>query len=55
MKNYLSMNLMFTAILIVNFSCKNNEVLYEANDYTYVGEFTRGLEGPAVDLSLIHI
>ncbi len=49
MKNYYGMYLVLTTILIVNFSCKNNEVLYEANDYAYVGEFTRGLEGPAVD------
>ena len=30
-------------------SCTKSEVLYVASDYAYVGTFTQGLEGPAVD------
>ena len=37
------------AIMFINLSCENKDVLYEATDFAYVGEFTRGLEGPAVD------
>ncbi len=30
-------------------ACAPDEALYQASDYAYVGEFTEGLEGPAVD------
>ena len=45
----------FYRILILFFinisliSCSQKEVLYQAIDYVYVGDFTSGLEGPAVD------
>jgi sugar lactone lactonase YvrE len=35
--------------LITNCSCTNSEALYQAIDFVFVGEFTQGLEGPAVD------
>ena len=37
------------AIVFINLSCDTKDVLYQAVDFAYVGEFTRGLEGPAVD------
>lgn len=36
-------------LLLAVFFVHCNENLYVANDYVYVGEFTTGLEGPAVD------
>jgi gluconolactonase len=30
-------------------SCKQKEVFYQSEDYVFVGEYTSGLEGPAVD------
>ena len=48
--NYnLSKFLSLIAIVLINLSCETKEVLYQATDFAYVGEFTRGLEGPAVD------
>ena len=48
--NYnLSKFLSLIAIVLINLSCETKEVLYQAADFAYVGEFTRGLEGPAVD------
>ena len=37
------------ALLILYISCEKKEENYIANDLAYVGEFTIGLEGPAVD------
>lgn len=37
---------MITSLLMV--SCQTKEVLYLASDYVFVGNFTEGLEGPAV-------
>ncbi|MEP2025677.1 MAG: SMP-30/gluconolactonase/LRE family protein [Reichenbachiella sp.] len=34
---------------IVAQSCTQNPTLYTASDYAFVGDFTQGLEGPAVD------
>ena len=36
-------------LLILYISCEKKEDNYIANDLAYVGEFTIGLEGPAVD------
>jgi len=41
--------LLFALSLILS-SCIKESGLYNAKDLVYVGEFTRGLEGPAVDL-----
>ena len=41
--------LLFAISLILS-SCIKESGLYNAKDLVYVGEFTRGLEGPAVDL-----
>ena len=49
MKKYFQKYFVLLGVLTSNFSCDNNEVFYEARDYVFVGEFTRGLEGPAVD------
>ena len=35
--------------LISTLSCSDPEVLYQAIDFVFVGEYTQGLEGPAVD------
>ena len=35
--------------LISNCSCTDSEALYQAIDFVFVGEYTQGLEGPAVD------
>lgn len=35
--------------LISGCSCTDSEALYQAIDFVFVGEFTQGLEGPAVD------
>lgn len=35
--------------LISSCSCTDSEALYQAIDFVFVGEFTQGLEGPAVD------
>jgi gluconolactonase len=39
------------AIFFILSSCIKESGLYNAKDLVYVGEFTRGLEGPAVDLN----
>jgi len=39
--------LFFINIFLI--SCSKKEILYQANDYVYVGDYTKGLEGPAVD------
>ena len=36
-------------MLISIFSCTDSEVLYQPIDFVFVGEYTLGLEGPAVD------
>lgn len=43
-------NFALVAIALL-FSCvsKTKEVLYQATDFSYVGDFTASLEGPAVD------
>lgn len=38
-----------TTILIVCLSCEQKEVQYQSQDLVFVGQFTSGLEGPAVD------
>jgi gluconolactonase len=42
--------LLFAISLILS-SCIKESGLYNAKDLVYVGEFTRGLEGPAVDFN----
>ena len=42
-------------ILISTFSCTDSEVLYQPIDFVFVGEYTQGLEGPAVDEKVIYI
>ena len=37
-------------ILISTFSCTDSEVLYQPMDFLFVGKYTQGLEGPAVDV-----
>ena len=37
-------------ILISTFSCTDSEVLYQPIDFLFVGKYTQGLEGPAVDV-----
>ncbi len=39
--------LFFINIFLI--SCSKKEILYQANDYVYVGDYSKGLEGPAVD------
>ena len=36
-------------LLILCISCQKKEVLYQSQDLVFVGEYTSGLEGPAVD------
>ena len=36
-------------ILIVCLSCEQKEVQYQSQDLVFVGQYTSGLEGPAVD------
>jgi gluconolactonase len=38
-------------ILISTFSCTDSEVLYQPIDFLFVGKYTQGLEGPAVDVN----
>ena len=38
-------------ILISTFSCTDSEVLYQPIDFLFVGKYTKGLEGPAVDVN----
>ena len=38
-----------TTLLIVCLSCEQKEVHYQSQDLVFVGEYTSGLEGPAVD------
>jgi len=38
-------------ILFSFFACTNQQGIYKAYDYAYVGDYTLGLEGPAVDFS----
>ena len=38
-------------ILISTFSCTDSEVLYQPMDFLFVGKYTQGLEGPAVDVN----
>lgn len=38
-----------TTILIVCLSCEQKEVQYQSQDLVFVGQYTSGLEGPAVD------
>ena len=40
---------LFCLYVFLFLSCDTQEVLYVATDYVYVGDFTTGLEGPAVD------
>ena len=42
--------LLFSIIILIS-SCQSKETLYMPSDLAYVGEFTRGLEGPAVDFN----
>ena len=38
-----------TTLLIVFLSCEQKEVQYQSQDLVFVGQYTSGLEGPAVD------
>ncbi len=38
-----------TTLLIVCLSCEQKEVQYQSQDLVFVGQYTSGLEGPAVD------
>ena len=40
----------FLILFTIFMSCGEREVLYQVRDFVYVGDFTIGLEGPAVDL-----
>ena len=42
--------LLFSILILIS-SCQNEETLYKPSDLVYVGEFRRGLEGPAVDFN----
>ena len=48
MKNNI-FKLLVGLMLISTFSCTDSEVLYQPIDFVFVGEYTQGLEGPAVD------
>ncbi|WP_422362077.1 SMP-30/gluconolactonase/LRE family protein [Reichenbachiella sp.] len=39
----------YTTLVLLMLSCAQKPVLYTAVDFAFVGEFTQGLEGPAVD------
>lgn len=41
--------LLCSPYFLLNSSCSPKEKLYVAHDFAFVGEFTQGLEGPAVD------
>ncbi|MBT7624177.1 MAG: SMP-30/gluconolactonase/LRE family protein [Flavobacteriaceae bacterium] len=47
-QSYRTLILFFINIALI--SCSENDVLYQAVDYVFVGDYTTGLEGPAVDL-----
>ncbi len=47
----MSLRLFIYFILFSCFACTNQQGIYEAYDYAYVGDYTLGLEGPAVDFS----
>lgn len=40
----------FLVLFAIFMSCAEKEVLYQAEDLVFVGDFTTGLEGPAVDI-----
>ncbi len=42
---------LYSLVLLAGFACstKTTDKLYTANDFAFVGNFTEGLEGPAVD------
>lgn len=42
-------NIYFLFLMPLVFGCQPSSTLYKATDYVYVGDFTTGLEGPAVD------
>ncbi len=46
----LIINKIILILFIILISCGEKEVLYQAEDLVFVGDFTIGLEGPAVDL-----
>ena len=46
-QSYRILILFFINISLI--SCSPKDILYQAVDYVYVGDFTTGLEGPAVD------
>ena len=48
LQSYRTLVLFFINISLI--SCLEKDVLYQAVDYVYVGDYTTGLEGPAVDL-----
>ncbi len=48
MKQFYNVLILFF-INISLISCLQKDILYQAVDYVYVGDFTQGLEGPAVD------
>ncbi len=48
MKNH-TLSILFGVLSITMF-CQTPSDLYRAHDYVYVGEYTQGLEGPAVDV-----
>lgn len=39
----------FLICLMIGFGCSQKQSLYSVSDFVYVGDFTQGLEGPAVD------
>lgn len=47
MNNLFLTFLSLTTIILLS-SCQNSEILYQAEDYVYVSDYTQGLEGPAV-------
>lgn len=49
MTKQIKMGSLFIGLLCFLFACEK-EVLYQASDYAFVGDFTEGLEGPAVDV-----
>ena len=36
-------------LLLFHISCEKKEINYQVQDLVFVGEFTKGLEGPAID------
>lgn len=45
------LSILLCSFVLLFFNCDSQEVLYVATDFVYVGDFTTGLEGPAVDAS----